>query len=131
MLVLDGHKSHISIAFKAYCKEKNIVTLYLPAHSSHITQPLNIRYFSILKQLYSQEIEDFIKASITHITKLKFFHTFKAAHNKTMILRNIQASFQGSSLVPFDPKAVISKLNIKLQTPTPTGPPPSLDPWVS
>ena len=33
--------------------------------------------------------------------------------------------------MPFDPEAVISKLDIKLRTPTPTGPPPSLDPWVS
>ena len=93
MLVLDGHKNYISIAFKAYCKQKNIITLCLPTHSSHITQPLNVRYFSILKQLYSREIEDFIKASITYITKLEFFHTFKAAYNKTMIPKNVQASF--------------------------------------
>ena len=89
MLVLDGYESHISIAFKAYYKKKNIVTLCLPVYSLHITQPLNVGYFSILKRLYSQEIEDFIKASIIHITKLKFFHAFKAAYDKTMILRNI------------------------------------------
>ena len=52
MLVLDGHESHISIAFEAYCKEKNIVTLCLPAHSSHITQPLDVGCFSVLKRLY-------------------------------------------------------------------------------
>ena len=89
MLVLDSYKSHILIAFKAYYKEKNIVTLYLPTHLSYITQPLNVRCFSVLKQLYSQKIEDFIKTSITHITKLEFFYTFKAAYNKTMILKNI------------------------------------------
>ena len=122
MLILDSHKSHLSDAFKTYCQENNIITLCLPPHSSHITQPLNIRCFSILKQIYSQEIEDFIKASITHITKLKFFHTFKAAHNQIITPNNVQASFRDASLVLFNPKAVISKLDIKLQTPTPTGP---------
>jgi len=34
--------------------------------------------------------------------------------------------------VPFDPQAVISKLDVKLRTPTPTGPPlADADPWVS
>jgi len=37
MLVLDGYESYISIAFEAYYKQKNIVTLYLPTHSLHIT----------------------------------------------------------------------------------------------
>ena len=34
--------------------------------------------------------------------------------------------------MPFDPEAIISKLDIKLRTPTPTGPPPTdANPWVS
>ena len=73
--------------------------------------------------MYSREIKDFIKASVTYITKLKFFYAFKAAYNQTITPNNIQASFRGASLVPFNPKAVISKLNIKLQTPTLTRPP--------
>jgi DDE superfamily endonuclease len=36
MIVLDGHESHLSADFKAYYKEKNLITLYLPTHSSHI-----------------------------------------------------------------------------------------------
>ncbi|ERF70741.1 hypothetical protein EPUS_05093 [Endocarpon pusillum Z07020] len=35
---------------------------------------------------------------------------------------NIKAGFQGTGLVPYDPQAVLSKLDIKLRTPTPTGP---------
>jgi len=64
--------------------------------------------------MYSQEIEDFIKASITYITKLKFFHTFKAAYNQTMTPNNVQAGFRDAGLVLFNPEAVISKLDIKL-----------------
>jgi len=37
MLVLDGYESYILIAFEAYCKEKNIVTLCLSIYLLHIT----------------------------------------------------------------------------------------------
>ena len=132
MLVLDGHESHLSNAIEAYCQENNIITLCLPPHSSHITQPLDVGCFSVLKRIYGREIEDFIKASITHITKLEFFHAFKAIYDRTMTPENIQAGFRGAGLVPFDPEAVISKLDIKLRTPTPTeSPPADADPLVS
>ena len=40
--------------------------------------------------------------------------------------------FQGTGLVPFDPEAVISKLDVRPRTPTPTGPPDvDLEPWIS
>ena len=80
MLVLDGYKSHESAAFQEYCKSYNIITLRLPAYSSHLTQPLNVGCFSVLKRVYGRQIEDFIKAYINHITKVEFFMAFKTAY---------------------------------------------------
>lgn len=132
MLVLDGHESHESIAFQDYCKPNNIITLRLPAHSSHITQPLDVGCFSVLKRIYSRQIEGFMKAYINHITKVEFFMAFKTAYQKSITVQNAQAGFRGACLVPFDPEAVISKLDVKLRTPMPTGPPSAdTDPWVS
>ena len=132
MLVLDGHESHVSAQFEAFCKEKNIITLCLPSHSSHLTQPLDVGCFSVLKRMYGKELEDFIKAHINHITKPEFFIAFKAAHLATMTSKNIKAGFRGAGLVPYDPQSVLSKLDVKLRTPTPTETPfPEADPWVS
>ena len=64
MIILDGHESHLSAEFEAFCKEKNIITLCLPEHSSHLTQPLDLSCFSVLKRLYGKELEAFIKAHI-------------------------------------------------------------------
>ena len=89
MLILNSHKSYLSDAFETYCQNNNIITLCLPLHSSYITQPLNVRYYSVLKRMYRQEIKDFIKAAITHITKLEFFHTFKTTYNKTITPENV------------------------------------------
>lgn len=131
MIVLDGHDSHLSVPFDTFCKEKNIITLCLPAHSSHLTQPLDIGCFSVLKRMYGHELEDFIKAYINHITKPEFFIAFRIAHFATMTPENIKAGFQGAGLVPYNPEAVLSKLDIKLRTPTPTGPPLETNPWIS
>ena len=49
-----------------------------------------------------------------------------------MTKANIAGGFRGAGLIPFDPQAVISKLDVKLRTPTPIGPPEAdADPWVS
>ena len=42
LLVLDGHESHHSLEFQVLCKEKNIYTLCMPPHSSHLLQPLDV-----------------------------------------------------------------------------------------
>jgi len=93
MIVLNGYRSHLSPQFKEYYQANNIIILYLPTHSSHLTQPLDIRCFSALKCAYSRELKDLIKAYITYITKLEFFIAFKLAHFKTITLENIKASF--------------------------------------
>jgi hypothetical protein len=132
MLVLDGYKSHESIEFQDYCKSYNIIALGLPPYSSYLTQPLDVRCFSILKRMYGREIEGFIKAYIYYITKVEFLTAFKAVYPRSITVQNAQARFRGAGLIPFDPQAVILKLDIKLRTPTPTSPPSAdADPWVS
>lgn len=132
MLVLDGHESHESAEFQEYCKAHNIITLGLPPHSSHLTQPLDVGCFSVLKRAYGRQIETFIKAHINHITKVEFFLAFVAAYKESMTAQNAQAGFRGAGLVPFDPQVVLSKLDVKLRTPDPSRPSTAnSNPWVS
>jgi hypothetical protein len=132
MLVLDGHESHVNAASEDYCKENNIVTNCLPPHSSHLTQPLDVGCYSVLKRMYGAEISLFIKARITHITKPEFFLAFKAAFRRTFTQENVLGGFRGSGLIPYDPQAVLSKLDVRLRTPTPPGTSDGLQtPWVS
>jgi hypothetical protein len=73
-----------------------------------------------------------IRAYIKHITKVEFFIAFKKAYLQLITVENAQVGFHGAGLVPFDPRAVLLKLDVKLRTPTPTGPPSlDADPWVS
>ncbi len=132
MLLLDRHESHVLAAFEDYYKSNNIITLCLPPHSSHLTQPLDVGCFSVLKRIYGRQIEGFIKAHINHISKTEFLIAFKTAYFQSITVQNVKAGFRGAGLIPFDPQAVISKLDVKLRTPEPAGPDTaSLESWVS
>ncbi|KAJ3454531.1 hypothetical protein MRS44_013131 [Fusarium solani] len=132
LLILDGHESHHSLEFEKYCQANKIVTLCMPPHSSHLLQPLDVGYFSLLKKAYGREIEYLIRCSITHVSKTEFFPAFYAAFQATMTEKDIKAAFRGAGLVPLDAESVISKLDVQLRTPTPVeeeaGPPTT---WVS
>ena len=98
MLVLDGHESHISAKFKDYYEENNIITLCLLSHSSHLTQPLDVGCFSILKKRYGVQIEHFIKAQITYISKDDFLLAFKMAFLRQYQKKMSRAVFRGLDL---------------------------------
>ncbi len=60
LLILDGHESYYSPKFKLYCQQNNIITLYMPLHSSYLLQPLDVSCFRPLKQAYGCQVEDLI-----------------------------------------------------------------------
>ena len=52
MLIIDGHVFHVSTEFIRFAQEHKIVCLCLPAHFTHLLQPLDIGVFGFLKQNY-------------------------------------------------------------------------------
>jgi hypothetical protein len=119
LLILDGHESHHSTEFELYCQQNNIITLCMPPHSSHLLQPLDVGCFGPLKQAYGRQVEDLMRMHINHVSKLEFLCGFREAFFVSMTEKNIQGGFAGAGLVPYDPERVISKLDVKLRTPTP------------
>jgi hypothetical protein len=91
----------------------------MPAHISHLLQPLDVGCFGPLKKAYGREIEYLIRCYITHISKTEFFSAFHAAFQATFTESNIRGGFKGAGLAPFNPENVISKLDVQLRTPTP------------
>ncbi|KAL6170399.1 hypothetical protein ACJQWK_03381 [Exserohilum turcicum] len=89
----------------------------MPAHSSHLLQPLNIACFSPLKRKYGDAISGLARNRTHYISKETFLPAFKTAFEQSITKENIQAGFRGASLVPHDPQAVLSKLDVVVQTP--------------
>jgi hypothetical protein len=91
----------------------------MPLHASYILQLLDVRCFALLKQAYKTEINVLADSHINYINKRTFLATFLAVYNRAILKSNILSSFQATSLVLLDPEVVLSKLEVKLRTPTP------------
>ena len=51
LLILDGHGSHLTPKFNEICSQNDIIPICMPAHSSHLLQPLDIGCFAVLKAI--------------------------------------------------------------------------------
>ena len=92
----------------------------MPAHTSHILQPLDVSCFGPLKKAYGSQIENKIRLSINYITKEEFLPAFFTAHQQTMTTGNITSGFRATGLVPFDPERVLENLGPVIEaTPSP------------
>ena len=88
--------------------------MYLPSHSSYITQPLDVGFFNLLKKAYDKKINTFIQVHINNITKIEFFLAFRAVYEYSIIISNIIKGFREVGLISLNPEIILFKLNIKL-----------------
>jgi hypothetical protein len=91
----------------------------MPAHSSHILQPLDVGCFAPLKRAYSKEIRVLALDHIGQIDKKAFIATLGEVFEKAFSKANILLSFRATGLVSSDPLVVLSKLDVKPRTPSP------------
>jgi hypothetical protein len=62
----------------------------MPAHSSHLLQPLNIGCFAVLKRSYGTIINQKIRLGISYIDKLDFLTAYPQARADTFKLDTIK-----------------------------------------
>ena len=49
MLLIDGHKSHLTLDAIDLCRANNVILFCLPPHTTHAPQPLDVSVFKALK----------------------------------------------------------------------------------
>ncbi|KNG52546.1 plasma membrane calcium-transporting atpase 2 [Stemphylium lycopersici] len=118
LLVLDGHSSHATPEFDQFCTENKIITLCMPAHTSHLLQPLDVGCFSPLKRAYGHEIQKLARQGVYHIDKIDFLTAYTRIRPAVFTQQNIQAGFQATGLIPPCPDRVLSSLTV-VRTPSP------------
>ena len=112
LLVLDGHGSYLTAQFDQICSENEIIPICMPAHSSHLLQPLDIGCFAVLKRSYGSLVNQKMRLGVNHIDKLDFLIAYPNARDSAFQALTINNSFAAADLVPFDLERVLSKLNI-------------------
>jgi hypothetical protein len=77
ILIMDGHRSHVSVSAISYCQEHDIELLCLPPHSSHRLQPLDTHFNGPLKRKWAQAVHEFLdQSSQVSLTKFTFGQVF-------------------------------------------------------
>ncbi|KAK2770828.1 transposase [Colletotrichum kahawae] len=94
LLVIDGHGSHVSDDFMWLCYCEQIYLACLPAHSSHVTQLLDVSIFSPLKKAFYGATRDCgLLLNSAPIGKQNFLRCYLQARNDAFITRNIRAGW--------------------------------------
>ena len=71
LLIVDGHSSHVNLAFLEMCDKLRIIVHILPAHSTHKLQPLDVGLFSPLATYYSDGLNKCLYSSIVIVSMTK------------------------------------------------------------
>lgn len=126
LLIFDGFESHLNVELIEFSLQKKILPFCLPAHTSHVLQPLDVGVFSAMQKYYSQEVLNLRVA----IDKSKFPEIFAKAHEKAFTASNIAAGFRRTGISPYEPTQVLfniplpdPKVNERENHPPPTPPP--------
>jgi len=82
LLIFDGHESHLTYDFIEYAYAHRIKCLCLPAHSTHLLQPLDVVIFGRLAAEYSTVLDNASRRGITGVDKELFMQLFQEAHKE-------------------------------------------------
>lgn len=94
LLVLDGHGSHTTTEFMWECFSNNIQLLFLPPHTSHVLQPLDLAVFSPLKTSYRKQVGFLnLLTDSTPIGKRNFLRCYYKARIDALTARNIRSGW--------------------------------------
>jgi hypothetical protein len=111
LLIMDNHGSHISLDIIDKAREHNIHILALPAHSSHLTQPLDVGVFKHVKSAWKEVVEVFFRESgFKNVEKNVFASLFAKikSSGKAFLRRHVVAGFEQTGIFPFNREAIDS-----------------------
>ncbi len=109
LLHFDGHNSHLTDEFIATCTIHRIYLDLLPSHSSHITQPLDVGVFSVLKTEYRALLEEFSTEDFgSALSKQRFLDSYLKARKKAFSRRYILMGWEQTGLWPLNEDMVLN-----------------------
>jgi hypothetical protein len=124
MLIFDGAGSHMSDQFTWYCWQHDIIPFRLPAHTTHLLQPLDVGIFQPLKHWHQVPIVDSIQYGDLEYSKTEFLHAYQTIRDRTFKRQTILSAWQKTGLFPYNPSIVLNKMKqfqpvqaIPLETP--------------
>ena len=112
ILIGDNLFSHLSMESVKLCKDNDISFIFLPANSTHLTQPLDVAFFCPLKSTWRQILEEWKKGSgraEATVPKDKFPALLKKLCD-SLKEENVISGFKKCGIAPLNRNKVLSML---------------------
>ncbi|KAK7185898.1 Tigger transposable element-derived protein 2 [Paraphaeosphaeria sporulosa] len=120
MLILDGYGSHIDLEFLWIYKQNKVRLLFLPTHSSHVLQPLDLSIFSVVKRFYHQQIQELSHLdNAALVRKERFITTYHIAREGAITKRVIHTRWATAGICPLNIKRVVNSSQVTQRAATP------------
>ena len=108
-MVLDEYSSHVTTKFQYLAFRNKVQLLYLPAHTSHKTQPLDRSVFSPLKNYFRQATKALAAFSASApINKRRFLSCYLEASKLGVSTRNLISGFRNTGIWPLNPGRILN-----------------------
>ena len=107
LLLLDGHKSNISVDLLERAKAKKIILFILPAQTSHILQPLDVSFMDPYRTYTMLSVTKLIRQNASAITRYNVCELACKAYTRALSAENLHSAFRKTGLFLLD-KTVIS-----------------------
>ena len=104
LVLMDSHKTHLfNFQFMDLMRQNNIIVLAIPAHTSHLIQPLDDAPFASFKSSWYEAVRLQTRESgARKLGKSEFFPLFNPAWEAGITVRNIRAGFAHTGVYPVD-----------------------------
>lgn len=106
LLLLDGHKSHVSVDLVEWAKQHNIFIFVLPAHTSHLLQPLDVAVYGPFQKIYNTLCHKFIRSTSSTICRYNVCELACKAYSKALSTDNLLSAFRKTGIYPLDKDAI-------------------------
>lgn len=118
LVLLDGHSSHLTLEIIEYCMQPhvNIHIICLPAHSTHILQPMDVGVFGPLSRAYKKEVSAWCRDPTNgRMSFSAFLLLYHRARETAITNRNVQRAFEATGLVPLNPRVVLDSRKVRTE----------------
>jgi 4-hydroxybenzoate polyprenyltransferase len=101
ILILDNLGAQLTAKFMYTAWKNRVQLIYLPANSTHLTQPLDVGIFGPLKSHFYQETRGFASLNTSApVQKQRFIEAYNVAREKASTFENIRGAFRGAGIYP-------------------------------
>ena len=95
LLIEDGHSSHVSTELIELARENGVHLLCLPAHTTHILQPLNVGVFKSFKVHFSKGCHRYLCSHPGQVITTEIIASLlKEAWHQALIPVNVMSGFK-------------------------------------